>query len=55
MIQRFNKKDNISPRVGFAWSVTPKTVIRGSFGLFYDHFRLGLVRDIPGFGGADIP
>ena len=50
----FNKKDNISPRLGFAWSVTPKTVVRGSFGLFYDHFRLGLVRDIPGFGGADI-
>lgn len=50
----FNKTDNISPRVGFAWSATPKTVVRGSFGLFYDHFRLGLVRDIPGFGGADI-
>jgi hypothetical protein len=50
----FNKKDNVSPRVGFAWSVTPKTVVRGSFGLFYDHFRLGLVRDIPAFGGADI-
>ena len=50
----FDKKDNISPRVGFAWSATPKTVLRGSFGLFYDHFRLGLVRDIPGFGGADI-
>jgi Carboxypeptidase regulatory-like domain/TonB dependent receptor/TonB-dependent Receptor Plug Domain len=50
----FQKADNISPRIGFAWSVTPKTVIRGSFGLFYDHFRLGLVRDIPGFGGADI-
>lgn len=50
----FNKKDNISPRIGFAWSATPKTVVRGSFGLFYDHFRLGLVRDIPGFGGADI-
>lgn len=50
----FNKKDNISPRLGFAWSVTPKTVVRGSFGLFYDHFRLGLIRDIPGFGGADI-
>jgi len=50
----FNKTDNVSPRVGFAFSATPKTVIRGSFGLFYDHFRLGLVRDIPGFGGADI-
>jgi len=50
----FNKKDNVSPRVGFAWSATSKTVVRGSFGLFYDHFRLGLVRDIPGFGGADI-
>jgi hypothetical protein len=50
----FGKKDKFSPRIGFAWSVNPKTVVRGSFGLFYDHFRLGLVRDIPGFGGADI-
>jgi carboxypeptidase family protein/TonB-dependent receptor-like protein len=50
----FKKTDNVSPRVGFAWSATPKTVVRGSFGFFYDHFRLGLVRDIPGFGGADI-
>jgi hypothetical protein len=50
----FKKTDNVSPRIGFAWSATPKTVIRGSFGLFYDHFRLGLARDIPGFGGADI-
>jgi hypothetical protein len=50
----FKKTDNVSPRIGFAWSVTPKTVLRGSFGLFYDHFRLGLARDIPGFGGADI-
>jgi TonB dependent receptor/Carboxypeptidase regulatory-like domain/TonB-dependent Receptor Plug Domain len=50
----FGKKDNVAPRLGFAWSVTPKTVIRGSWGLFYDHFRLGIGRDIPGFGGADI-
>ena len=50
----FDKKDNVSPRIGFAWSVTPRTVLRGSWGLFYDHFRLGLVRDIPGFGGADL-
>jgi len=51
---QFNSKNNFSPRVGFAWSVTPKTVIRGSFGTFYDHFRLGLARDIPGFGGANL-
>jgi hypothetical protein len=50
----FNKKNNFSPRIGFAWSATPKTVVRGSFGIFYDHFRLGLVRDVPGFGGASI-
>ena len=50
----FKIATNVSPRIGFAWSVTPRTVVRGSFGYFYDHFRLGLARDIPGFGGADI-
>ncbi|HET6929296.1 MAG TPA: TonB-dependent receptor [Candidatus Acidoferrum sp.] len=51
---RFPNKTNFSPRVGFAWSITPKTVLRASWGLFYDHFRLGLARDIPGFGGATL-
>ena len=49
----FVSKDNLSPRVGFAWAATPKTVIHGHFGVFYDQFRLGLVRDVPAFGGAD--
>jgi outer membrane receptor protein involved in Fe transport len=51
---RFPNKTNFSPRLGFAWSITPKTVFRASWGLFYDHFRLGLARDIPGFGGANL-
>jgi Carboxypeptidase regulatory-like domain/TonB dependent receptor/TonB-dependent Receptor Plug Domain len=51
---RFPNKTNFSPRLGFAWSMTPKTVLRGSFGLFYDHFRVGIARDIAGFGGADL-
>ena len=50
----FSAKHNFSPRVGFSWAVTPKTVIRASAGYFYDHFRLGLARDIPGFGGASV-
>ena len=40
-------KRNISPRVGFAWAVTPQTVIRGNFGTYYDQFRLGLARNVP--------
>jgi hypothetical protein len=27
---------NFAPRIGAAWQVTPKTVLRGGFGLFYD-------------------
>lgn len=27
---------NFAPRFGAAWQVTPKTVVRGGFGLFYD-------------------
>src|SRR6266849_927795 len=50
----FPNKTNFSPRLGFAWSVTPKTVVRAGFGLFYDHFRFGIARDIPGFGVANI-
>ncbi len=49
----FEGKKNFSPRLGVAWSVTPKTVVRAHFGIFYDQFRLGLVQRVPGFGGSD--
>jgi outer membrane receptor protein involved in Fe transport len=47
---RFPNRANFSPRLGVAWSPDPKTVINASWGMFYDNFRLGLARDIPGFG-----
>jgi hypothetical protein len=49
----FETKQNFAPRVGFAWAARPKTIVHGHFGVFYDQFRLGLVRDVPAFGGAD--
>lgn len=49
----FQTKENISPRIGFAWQATSKTVIRGHGARFYDQYRLGLTRDVPFFGGAD--
>ncbi len=51
---RFPNSTNFSPRLGFAWSPTPKTVLRASWGVFYDNFRIGLARDIPAFGGANL-
>ncbi len=37
-------RDNIAPRLGFAWDYNGdgKTVIRGAFGLFYDHPLLAI-------------
>jgi len=49
----FEATENFAPRVGASWSVTPKTVVRGSFGIYYDQFRLGLARNVPAFGGTD--
>jgi hypothetical protein len=50
----FKIKTNFSPRLGFAWAASSKTIVRSSFGVFYDHFRLGVAQAIPGFGGADL-
>ena len=49
----FEAKENFAPRVGVSWSVTPKTVVRGNVGIYYDQFRLGLARNVPAYGGTD--
>ena len=39
-------KTKFAPRVGFAWSVNPKTVVRGGYGLFWaPHQYAGLSAD----------
>ena len=51
---RFPNAGNVSPRIGVAWQVLPKTVVHASYGIFYDHFRLGIARDVPQFGGSTV-
>ena len=33
------QKTNVAPRVGFAWQLNPKLVVRGGFGLFFNSFE----------------
>ena len=39
-------RNNWAPRLGFAWTVTPETVLRGAYGVSYIHFHRA--------GGANI-
>jgi hypothetical protein len=41
-------RNNFGPRLGFAWSVLPKTVVRGGWGVSYIHFhRIGAANLLP--------
>jgi hypothetical protein len=39
-------KTKFSPRVGFAWSLGPKTTIRGGYGLFWAPYTFGLANPL---------
>jgi len=44
-------KNNLAPRFGFAYQVTPKTVVRGGYGLFYSIVTTGASGVGSGFQG----
>lgn len=48
------QKANIAPRIGIVFAPDPKTSIRASFGMYYDHFGEALVNDFDEFGSAGL-
>ncbi|HZQ21882.1 MAG TPA: TonB-dependent receptor [Terriglobales bacterium] len=42
---------NVAPRLGLAISLNSKSVVKASWGIFYDRYRLGIVQAVPEFGG----
>ena len=36
--------NNFAPRIGFAWSLRPHTVVRASYGIYYDYIPLHLAQ-----------
>ena len=49
----FGDRNNVAPRLGVAWAADDHTVLRASWGLFYDRYRLGIADAVPGLGGFD--
>jgi hypothetical protein len=43
--------DNVGPRFGFAYSVNPKTVVRGGYGIMYDASPMQVANHNAGFEG----
>jgi Carboxypeptidase regulatory-like domain/TonB dependent receptor-like, beta-barrel len=48
---KFGATRNVAPRLGLAWSPDQKTVVRTSWGMFYDRYRLGIAQAVPELGG----
>ena len=49
----FNDRNNVAPRIGIAWAVDRRTIVRASWGVFFDRYRLGIADAVPGLGGYD--
>jgi outer membrane receptor protein involved in Fe transport len=47
--------NNLSPRIGAAWNVTDRTVIRGGYGIYYDRIVLEIVSLERGLDGRALP
>ena len=47
-------KNNFAPRIGFAYSVTPKTVVRGGYGVSYIHQNRVGSADLLGINGPQV-
>src|SRR5439155_17830265 len=43
--------NNVSPRLGVTFRAGQQTLLRASWGLFYDRYRLGVLQAVPEFGG----
>jgi len=46
-----NTYDNLQPRIGLAYRLNERTVLRGSFGTFYE-LHAGVVQTVQGIGGG---
>lgn len=43
---------NLSPRIGIAWSPTPTLILRSGFGIFYDRYLLSTINRLFEFDGT---
>jgi hypothetical protein len=47
-------RNNFGPRLGFAWSVSPSTVVRGGYGVSYVHFHRAGAANVLSINGPQV-